>query len=170
MRAVPSPPADPGALAFPQSGTELDPALAADVVWFDAYASNVARTPRNPNLLWWHRRLWLIDHGAALYVHHAWTDPPALAGARFPAIKDHVLLPLAGSIPAADVRLAGRLSEAGLREIVAAVPDDWLAGQSPFADPAAHRDAYVAYLTRRLEGPRGFAEEAEHARRALAAG
>ncbi len=160
----------PGALAFPQGGIDLDPALAADVVWFDAYASNVDRTPRNPNLLWWHRRLWLIDHGAALYVHHAWTDPPALAGARFPAIKNHVLLPLAGPIPEADGRLAGRLTEAGLREIVAALPDAWLVDQPPFADPAAHRDAYVAYLTRRLTAPRAFAEEAEHARLALAAG
>ena len=159
----------PGALAFgAPAGSGVDAGLAAEVVWFDAYASNVDRTPRNPNLLLWHRRLWLIDHGAALYVHHAWTDPVSVAGARFAPIREHVLLPVAGSIAEADARLAGRLTGTELRRIVEAVPDAWLEGQPPFGTPAEHRDAYVAYLARRLEGPRGFVEEAEDARRALA--
>ena len=159
----------PGALAFGAPvGSGVEPALAADVVWFDAYASNVDRTPRNPNLLLWHRRLWLIDHGAALYVHHAWTDPVAVAAARFPAIKDHVLLPVADPLSEADARLARRLTEDALRGIVDLIPDAWLGDQPPFAPPAAHRDGYVAYLLRRLEEPRGFVEEAERARRALA--
>ena len=157
----------PGALAFASpAGTGLDPALAADVVWFDAYVSNVDRTARNPNLLLWHRRLWLIDHGAALYVHHAWTDPLASATARFPAIKDHVLLSVAGTLWEADARLVGRLTPEVRRAIVDAIPDAWLTDQPPFLTPAAHREAYVAYLTRRLEAPRGFVEEAEDARRA----
>ena len=159
----------PGALAFgAPAGAGLDPDLAADVVWFDAYASNVDRTPRNPNLLLWHGHLRLIDHGAALYVHHSWADPLAVAPARFAGIKEHVLLPVAGSIVEADGRLAARLTGADLGRIVGDVPDDWLAGQPPFPTPAAHREAYVAYLTRRLEAPRGFAEEAERAR--IAAG
>ena len=95
----------PGALPFtPKSPPE--PELAADVVWFDSLVLNVDRTPRNPNLLRWHHGLWLIDHGAALYVHHAPGDPVARAGDRFPAIGDHVLLPFAGPIPEADARLA----------------------------------------------------------------
>ena len=158
----------PGSLAY-APGAGVDAALAAEVVWFDAYASNVDRTPRNPNLLLWHGRLWLIDHGAALYRHHAWTDPPSLAAGRFPAIRDHVLLPAAGPLPEADARLAGRLPEERLRAIAEAIPDGWLEGQPPFATPAEHRDGYVAYLTRRLVGPRPFVEEAEDARRALAA-
>jgi hypothetical protein len=82
----------PGALAFVAPvDVAIDPALAADIVWFDAFVSNVDRTPRNPNLLLWHRKLWLIDHGAALYLHHSWTDPLAVAGAHFAAIKDHIL-------------------------------------------------------------------------------
>ena len=76
------------------------------MVWFDSLVLNVDRTPRNPNLLRWHHGLWLIDHGAALYVHHAPGDPVARAGDRFPAIRDHVLLPFAGPIPEADARLA----------------------------------------------------------------
>ena len=158
----------PGSLAF-APGAAVGPDLAAEVVWFDAYVSNVDRTPRNPNLLLWHRALWLIDHGAALYQHHSWTDPPALAGGRFPAIRDHVLLPAAGPLPEADARLAGRLSEETLRAIVGAIPEGWLENQPPCGTPAEHRAAYMAYLGRRLAGPRGFAEEAEDARRALAA-
>src|SRR3954463_14497562 len=83
-----------------------DAELAAAVVWLDALVENVDRTPRNPNLLRWHGNLWLIDHGASLFVHHGSADPLAVAGRPFPAIRDHVLLPAAGSIPEADARAA----------------------------------------------------------------
>jgi hypothetical protein len=127
----------------------------------------VDRTPRNPNLLLWHGRLWLIDHGAALYVHHAWTegiDPLADAGDRFPLIKDHVLLPFAGDLAAADATLCARLTPERIAEIVAAIPDAWLVEPAPAASSAASRAAYEAYLTRRLSAPRGFVEEAIDAR------
>jgi len=59
----------PAALPFsPAAEPQVDGDLAADVVWFDALVTNVDRTAQNPNLLWWHGRLWLIDHGAALYL------------------------------------------------------------------------------------------------------
>jgi hypothetical protein len=149
----------PGALAFgPLAGEALDPELAAGVVWFDGLVTNVDRTPRNPNLLVWHERLWLIDHGAALYVHHGDADPVARAGAPFPAIREHVLLPWAGSIADADARLAARLDRAAIEAIVARVPESWL--------PAARRAVQAEYLVRRLEGPRRFVEEAEDARAA----
>jgi hypothetical protein len=143
---------------------------AADIVWFDAYISNVDRTPRNPNLLLWHRKLWLIDHGASLYLHHSWTDPVAMAGAKFAAIREHILLPVAAAIPDADARLRDRLRPEVIEEIVAGVPDVWFEGQSPFATPAEHRAAYEAYLTRRLALSAEFVEEAERARRADHAG
>jgi hypothetical protein len=165
----------PGALPLgPPALAGIAPELAADVVWFDAFASNVDRTPRNPNLLLWHRRLWLIDHGASLYVHHGWHDDRAAivaqAASRFPAIRDHVLLPVAGSIPEADARLAPGLDEATIRRVVDLVPDAWLEGVAPFADPAGHRDAYAAYLSARLRDPRPWVEEAEAARSAVLAG
>src|SRR5689334_2332636 len=94
----------PGALPYAPAYAP-DPAGAADVVWFDALVLNVDRTPRNPNLLRWHGRTWLIDHGAALYVHHGAGDALARAGAPFAAIRDHVLLPVAGSVGEADERL-----------------------------------------------------------------
>jgi hypothetical protein len=148
----------PGALTFdPAADDFADPELAAAIVWFDALVTNIDRTPRNPNLLVWHGRLWLIDHGAALYAHH---DPEGLATRAerpFPAIADHVLLPFAGSILEADARLAPLVDRALLEEIVALIPGEWLgAGDS--------REAYVGYFERRLAEPRAFAEEAERVR------
>ncbi len=141
----------PGALAFTAgAGPPPDPAFAADVVWLDALVANVDRTPRNPNLLHWHERLWLIDHGAALFVRRI--DP-----------AEHVLLPFAGPITDADGRLPPRLAHEVIAAIVGAVPDAWLEG-----DPDAQRAAHVEDLLGRLGPPRGFVAEAERARRALA--
>jgi hypothetical protein len=152
----------PGALPFsPAAPVGLTPELAAAVVWLDALTANVDRTPRNPNMLIWHERLWLIDHGAALYRHHAPTWPDGAAGAAFPLIADHVLLPFAGSILDADARLAPKLDAARITAIVDAVPEGWLGDE-----PVAARKAYVLHLEERLRPPRAFAAEAEEARRA----
>jgi hypothetical protein len=142
----------PGALPF-TSKRPPEPEQAADVVWFDAFVLNVDRTPRNPNLLRWHGNLWLIDHGAALYVHHGGGDPVGRAGERFPAIRDHVLLPYAGSIAEADVRLAPKLDRARIEAIAAALPAEW-------GDPGV----YGGHLAARLQEPRAWVEEAEGAR------
>ena len=147
----------PGALPFnPASKHALDADLAADIVWLDALGTNVDRTAKNPNLLWWHNRLWLIDHGAALYFHHAPAPDPAHARTRFAAISEHVLLPYASSIAAADDRLADRVGDDLLDSIAAAVPEEWLDGDD--------RRMYVEYLHERLAEPRDFVEEAEQAR------
>ena len=155
----------PGALGFdPAAGFTPDPGLAADVVWFDAMTTNVDRTARNTNLLVWHHRLWLIDHGSALYIHHTWRDFLSHARRPFPQSREHVLLPGASSIRDADARLASRLTRELLESILEAVPDGWLAPEPGLPDAAAHRRAYVDYLWRRLANPRAFVEEAEHAR------
>jgi hypothetical protein len=149
----------PGALTYDPAadGFAVDPGVAAAVVWFDALVSNVDRTPRNPNLLVWHERLWLIDHGAALHVHHATPSFAGRASRPFAAIRDHVLLAAAGSVAAADARLAPLLLDGDLlSEVLALVPSEWL-GDAP-------RSEYVEYLSRRLAAPRAFAEEAERAR------
>ncbi len=157
----------PGALAFaPTLGPVPDADLAAAVVWLDAYTTNVDRTARNPNLIVWHRRPYLIDHGSALYVHHTWADPDTHARRPFTQVRDHVLLPFAGSIPDADARLAPQLDRTVLDGFAAAIPDDWLQAEAGLPDPAAHRRAYVDYLVTRLESPRAFVEEAERARAA----
>jgi hypothetical protein len=158
----------PGSIAYdPALAPPPDAALAAEVVWFDAYISNVDRTVRNNNLLLWHKQLWLIDHGASLYFHHSWDDYLARSQGRFPQIKDHVLLPLAERIDHADQRLAARLDEDPLAEIVAAIPDAWLGDEPRFGSIEEHRAAYLAYLVARLAAPRAFVEEAERARAQL---
>jgi hypothetical protein len=150
----------PASLPFdPAAGLPLDPELAAAVVWLDALVMNVDRTPRNPNLLVWHERLYLIDHGAALYPHHQGWRIDEHARRAFPAIRDHVLLPCAGSIVEADARLAPLLDRSVLDELTGLVPDSWLPDN---ADES--RTAYADYFESRLADPRGFAEEAERAR------
>jgi hypothetical protein len=154
----------PGSAGYDPLCTEVESALASDVVWFDALISNVDRTPKNTNLLAWHKRLYLIDHGASLYFHHNWT-PEYLARATSPfaAIKDHVLLPCATDLAGADARLAPRLTPEVVRAVVDLLPDEWLADVPLFPDPGAHRAAYVDYLLARLAEPRAFLEEAMRA-------
>jgi hypothetical protein len=151
----------PGALAFEPLLAPL-PALdlASAIVWFDAYATNVDRTARNTNMLLLHRQLWLIDHGASLYVHHTWGDYLARSRSSFPQVKDHVLLRYASAIAAADADLSQRLTDAVIQKIVELIPESWLEGEPGFADSADHRAAYVAYLLGRLAAPRAFVEEA----------
>ncbi|MGZ3439704.1 MAG: HipA family kinase [Polyangia bacterium] len=151
----------PGALAFDPALLATPAPLASRIVWFDAFVSNVDRTARNPNLLVWHRQLQLIDHGAAIYFHHDWAELVARSESRFPLIRDHVLLPYATELDAADAELAPRLTDERLREIIADVPDSWLVSDG---EPAAARAAYLEHFARRLAAPRAFVEEAAHAR------
>ena len=140
------------------------PELAAQIVWLDAFTTNIDRTARNPNLLVWHKELWLIDHGASLYFHHGWDNVLARSQTHFPAIENHVLLPFAGDILAVDAEFASRLNAGVLREIVELIPESWLGDVEHFAEIEAHRAAYVEYLLKRLEAPRAFAKEANDAR------
>ncbi|HYR27882.1 MAG TPA: HipA family kinase [Thermoanaerobaculia bacterium] len=140
------------------------PRLASSIVWLDALVTNVDRTAKNTNLLVWHRELWLIDHGATLIVHHAWSDDPSRAKSAFPQIRDHVLLRWASELREVDAELTARVTPAAIESIVAMIPEAWLAEDSYFPDVAAHRRAYVDYLLRRLEEPRNWLEEAVRAR------
>ncbi len=157
----------PGAVTFDPLAWQPDAALASRIVWFDAFVSNVDRTARNANMMVWHRRLWLIDHGAALYFHHAWGDQRERARTAFTPIRDHVLMPFATALDAVDATMAACVQRERVRELVAAIPDAWLGDEPAFASAAAHRDAYVEYLLRRVESPRAFVEEAirAHAQR-----
>ncbi len=151
----------PGALGFdPAVPPRPDPALASAVVWFDALIGNVDRTPRNPNLLVWHRKLYLIDNGAAFYFHYDWPGYLERARRPFPQIRDHVLLRFAAALPEADARLSGLLTPELLHRAAAQLPDDWLQADESVGDAAAQREAYAAYLIERLRAPRAFAEEA----------
>ena len=154
----------PGAVTFDPVAEQPDAELASTVVWFDAYVTNVDRTPRNTNMLVWHRRLWLIDHGATLYFHHTWTDYRERSRAPFPMIKDHVLLQFANSLHEVDALMTGRVTPDIIDSVVKLIPDTWLVEDSPFGESNQHRDAYMEYLLSRLEPPHVFLEEAIRAR------
>jgi len=150
----------PGSVAFDPLAEKVDVSLSSEIVWFDAYLTNVDRTPRNTNMLMWHRRLWLIDHGAALYFHHTWTNYRERSQSPFPLIKDHVLLKSARALAEADSKLIERLTPEIIENIVKLIPDAWLADDALIGGPGLQRDAYVEYLLKRLEAPRLFLEEA----------
>ena len=147
----------PGSIMFdPAARPAVDADVASAAVWFDAFVTNVDRTPRNPNLLWWHKSLYFIDHGASLYFHHDWRDIERKAVSPFPLIRDHVLMPWASRIAEADATLRPRLSENLFAEILAQIPELWL--------PIEQRADYLAYFVRRLASASAFVEEALRAR------
>jgi hypothetical protein len=150
----------PGAAKFDPVVFAPDARLASEIVWFDALVANVDRTARNTNMLMWHRRLHLIDHGAALYFHHAWDDYLARSRDPFERVKEHVLLPFAKRLAEAHEALLPRLTPDVIQAIVAQVPDALLADDGTFSAPAQHRAAYNEYLSRRLQPPHAFVEEA----------
>ncbi|MCF2531577.1 HipA family kinase [Yinghuangia soli] len=145
----------PGSVGFDPVAWQPDPETAARVLWLDAFTSNVDRTWRNPNLLVWHDRLWLIDHGAALWFHHAWSAAKAAASRPYDA-SDHVLAPTAaGHLRDADKALAPQVTRGLLTEVTGLVPDAWLdptdAERTLGLDtPDALRTAYVDLLLDRL--------------------
>jgi hypothetical protein len=157
----------PGSMTFdPRADGAPPPDLAANVVWFDALVTNTDRSPRNPNILTWHRREWLIDHGASLFIHHTWVDPDAHARRPLPTIADHVLLPFAAPLADAHDRLAPVVTHAVLREIVALIPDAWLEPNALIGGPVAQREAYVRYLMIRAGAREALVDSVEEVRRA----
>jgi hypothetical protein len=154
----------PGSVTFDPLAQPVDAGVAAATVWLDAFTMNPDRTVRNTNLLVWHRRIWLIDHGAALYFHHNWPDAAGTVKSAFARIKDHVLLRFANNLREVDARLNERITPAIIASIVQAIPDTWLAAEPGFADASALRAAYTRVLSERLAAPREFLEEAIRAR------
>ena len=157
----------PGSITFdPVARLAPDATTASRLVLFDAFVTNVDRTARNANLLQWHSRLWLIDHGASLYFHHGWRDDDRLDGVAdvFAESADHVLLRWASELDAAAALLAGVLTEPLLERGVAEIPEAWLDPHDGFADVAAHRAAYVSWLRERVVAMPVYLEEAKRAR------
>jgi hypothetical protein len=160
----------PGSVTFdPIAGPAPDAETASRIVLFDAFVTNVDRTPRNANLLSWHGKIWLIDHGAALYFHHGWDPQDPLEGSRdpFSLVRAHVLLPWASALGEAAAHLDGALTVDRFERVVREIPSDWLDARVGFADEAAHRAAYVAWLSDRRHALDLVREEAERARALL---
>jgi HipA-like kinase len=154
----------PGSLTFsPSADGRPEPTFAADVVWFDSLVTNTDRSTRNPNILAWHHRLYLIDHGAALYIHHTWRNPDDHAVRPLPTIGDHVLLPGAASIADAHRQLAPRVTDELLMAVIDAVPDSWLIDTGAIDDPRA---AYGRYLRLRRDANASLSRELDEVARA----
>ena len=154
----------PGSLGFDPLATPPGTELASRILWFDALVTNVDRSPRNTNLLWWHGKLWLIDHGASLYFHHNWPGWETASGRPYVAARDHVLLPFADEIHEADEALALLLTPEVLREILDYIPDSWIEAEAGFESAGDVRSAYFTYLSARLREPRPWVRDLEEVR------
>ena len=160
----------PGSITFDPLITRLmdgQARLASSILWFDALVGNVDRTAKNTNLLVWHRKLWMIDHGATLIFHHTWDDYLGRSRAAYRQLGEHVLLPWATEVSAVDEELAKKLTPEAIGAIVDLIPDEWLGDEPRFATIEEHRQAYKDYLLRRLEAPRSWVEDAAGARASL---
>ncbi|MCE7070248.1 aminotransferase class I and II [Dyadobacter sp. CY327] len=156
-----------GAITFDPVVTDVESRLASAIVWLDSLITNVDRTARNTNMLMWHKELWLIDHGAALYFHHSWDNWEEQAKRPFAQVKDHVLLRYAADIESVDAEFKSILDVEKIEAVVSLIPDDWLLRDAPFETAEEHRQAYVKFLASRLSVSDVFVKGANDARAAL---
>ncbi|HEV7375684.1 MAG TPA: HipA family kinase [Pyrinomonadaceae bacterium] len=157
----------PGSITFDPLVETIGAKLASQIVWFDCFVTNVDRTPRNTNLLIWHKNLWLIDHGASLYFHHAWKNWSEQSRKPFVQIKDHVLLLQAAELEAVDAEFRQLLTAESIASIAYLIPDDWLAGEPQLEPADGKRQVYIEFLQARLAASEIFVEEAQRARKTI---
>ncbi|MWB94833.1 aminotransferase class I and II [Flavobacterium sp. GA093] len=153
-----------GAITFDPVVTTVDAKQASQIVWLDAYITNVDRTFKNTNMLIWHKELWLIDHGACLYFHHSWNNWEQHAKSPFALIKDHVLLPQASLLQEVDAEFKALLTPEVLEEIVDTIPLEWLEWEDTDETPEALRNVYLQFLQTRLNHSEIFVKQAQDAR------
>lgn len=151
-------------ITFDPIVTTVEPTLASQIVWLDCLLTNVDRTPRNTNMLVWHKELWLIDHGASLYFHHNWDNWAEQAKRPFTQIKDHVLLSQASELEAVNAEFRRVLNSELINAIVSLVPDEWLQDESIPDSVAQRRVIYAQFLETRFALSDVLVKEAEHAR------
>lgn len=152
-----------GATSFDAAVSKTDPLTASKIVWLDALLMNVDRTARNTNMLIWQKELWLIDHGAALYFHHAWNNPAEQALKPFVQVKDHVLLPFAGQLEEVNKIFTNKLNKKNIEEIVGLVPEEFLQWEEGLP-PEEIRKGYTDFIHTRLNNAVDFITEANNAR------
>jgi len=155
-----------GAITYDPTITKIEPVLASKIVWMDCLLTNMDRTARNTNMLYWHKELWLIDHGASLYFHHTWQNWEEQAKRPFVLVKDHVLLPQASELSAIDDEMKALLTPELIHAILALIPEEWLDERS-FETAEQQREAYAQFLNTRIQNSSVFVNEAENARQAL---
>jgi hypothetical protein len=157
----------PGSITFDPLVETVDAKLASQIVWFDSFVMNVDRTPRNTNLLVWHKQLWLIDHGASLYFHHAWQNWAEQSRRAFEQVKDHVLLPQAAELETVNAEAGTLLTAERIASLISFIPDEWLANEPQLESAREKRQIYLDFLQARLTASEIFVGEAQHARKTL---
>ncbi len=156
-----------GAFTFDPVVTKVSEEVASGIVWLDSLITNVDRSVRNTNMLMWHKELWLIDHGAAMYFHHNIENWKQSILKPFHQIKDHVLLPYASQLDDINKKFTEKLSAAVIVEIVNKLPVDWLMQDRTFDDPQIYRNIYTDFLITRLQNSEIFLNGAKSARETL---
>ncbi|MEP7108788.1 MAG: HipA family kinase [Ferruginibacter sp.] len=156
-----------GSITFDPTVNKIDPKLASQIVWLDCLVTNMDRTVQNTNMLYWHKELWLIDHGACLYFHHNWQNWEEQALRPFVLVKDHVLLPKASELERVDAEFHSLLTNERIRSIVELIPDEWLVSDPSFESTGQQRQAYVQFLEARLVHSEIFLKEAQYAGKSL---
>ncbi|MDO5615216.1 MAG: aminotransferase class I and II [Cruoricaptor ignavus] len=152
-----------GAMAYDTS-IKVDSLLASKIVWLDAFITNIDRTYKNTNLLWWKNELWVIDNGASFYFHHSWQNFDEAAKTPFKYVKDHVLLPQATKLDEADAFAKQHLNDEFFSEIVNQIPEEWLQWDDAEESPDEIRNVYFNFLKTRLQHTDNFLNEAKNAR------
>lgn len=152
-----------GAIAY-DSSIKIDALLASKIVWLDAFITNIDRTFKNTNLLWWHKELWIIDNGASFYFHHNWKNFDEAAKSPFKYIKDHVLLSQASQLDEADKFAKSVLNKPIFKEIVEQIPDEWLHWEGIDETPEQIKEVYYQFMCTRLENSEIFLNETKNAR------
>lgn len=154
-----------GAITFDANVNKISASEASKIVWLDALLMNVDRTVRNTNMLIWHGELWLIDHGAALYFHHSWSNWEDSISKPFVQIKDHVLLNRAESVVDVDKKYRELFNTENIGNILEALPDEWLENTNEGISAQQAREVYSTFLTKRAEQADVFIKQIEDARK-----
>ena len=153
-----------GAITFDPLVSKIDALTASKIVLLDSLVSNIDRTAKNANLLYWHNEIWVIDNGASFYFHHNWETWQSHLTRTFPFIKDHVLLKQANALVEAAQEIKTLIKEDKIAEIVTNIPEDWLLSESDVLNPAEKRAAYIQFITTKLAMIDVLVKEAEDAR------
>ncbi|MGY4385797.1 hypothetical protein ACVWYN_002845 [Pedobacter sp. UYP24] len=153
-----------GSITYDPAVVNIDSKLASQIVWLDCLLTNMDRTPRNTNMLMWHKELWLIDHGACLYFHHNLGNWEEQAIKPFTLIKDHVLLPQAALLEEVDQEFKSLLNEEVINSIVAMIPDEFLINEYTVETAEEMRAIYAHFLLLRIDNSHTFINEANNAR------
>lgn len=155
-----------GAITYDPTVSKIDPYLASKIVWLDCLLTNMDRTARNTNMLFWHKELWLIDHGASLYFHHSWQNWEEQAVRPFILVKDHVLLPQASVLETVDAELKKLFTPQLISSVLNLIPDQWL-NEDLFSSSRQQRESYAKFLNNRIANSSIFVKEAQNARETI---